>query len=99
MGHVYSIATEYRQEAAILQRSAELLGYRFRFCGIGEPWVGWGTKLVHYQRALERDLSNGDLAPNDPLMLIDGWDCAIIGPADEFRQKMASAPYSIDPVP
>lgn len=97
--HVLSIATEYRQEAAILQRSAELLGYRFQFCGIGEPWIGWGTKLVQYQRSLERDLCSGEMAPDDPVMLIDAWDTMIIGPADEFRHKMAHAPYAIDPVP
>jgi len=96
--HVLAIATEYRQEAAILQRSAVLLGYRFELCGLGQPWIGWGTKLVQYQKSLERDLRSGDMHPDDPVMLIDGWDCMLIGPASEFQHKMAMAPYAMDPV-
>lgn len=99
VAHVLSIATEYRQEAVILQRSARLLGYRFRFAGIGEKWIGWGTKLVQYRRALREGLESEEIAPNDPVLLIDGWDCAIIGPAKEFKQKMASAYYSNPDVP
>merc|ERR1719203_2480719 len=97
--HVLSVATEYRQEAAILQRSATRLGYRFQFCGIGDEWVGWGTKLVQYVRALERDMGRREILPDNAVVLIDGWDCMIIGPADELRQKMATPPYSEDPVP
>lgn len=94
-----SVATEYRQEAAILQRSATRLGYRFQFCGIGEEWVGWGTKLVQYVRALERDMDRGEILPTDPVMLVDAWDCAIVGSADEFREKLASIPYVEESVP
>lgn len=97
--HVLSIATEYRQEAVILQRCAHLLGYHFQFCGLGDKWVGWGTKLVQYERALARDLQQGGIAPDDPVLLIDGWDCALVGPAEEFQLKMASPPYAEHRVP
>jgi len=97
--HVLSIATEYRQEAVILQRCAKLLGYKFQFCGLGDKWVGWGTKLVQYRRALERGLGEGTIDPDDPVLLIDGWDCAIVGPAEEFKRKMASPPFSEVAVP
>ncbi|CAK0848115.1 unnamed protein product [Prorocentrum cordatum] len=96
--HVLSIATEYRQEAVILERCALLLGYEFQFCGLGEEWVGWGTKLVQYRRSLEKGLGSGSIAPADPVMLIDGWDCALVGPADEFCEKMASEASRIDEV-
>lgn len=92
--HVLAIATEYRQEALILQRCAQLLGYRLQFCGIGEPWGGWGTKLVQYRHALETNLRLGEIAQTDPVLLIDGWDCILVGPATEFQKKMASPPYS-----
>ncbi|CAE8691308.1 unnamed protein product, partial [Polarella glacialis] len=97
--HVLAIATEYRQEAVILQRSAQLLGYSFHFCGMREKWIGWGTKLVQYRRALKRGLKRGDIAATDPVLLIDGWDCAIVGPALEFSQKMASSPFADLDVP
>eukprot|EP00440_Ansanella_granifera_P032793 gb/GFBE01035579.1/.p1 GENE.gb/GFBE01035579.1/~~gb/GFBE01035579.1/.p1 ORF type:complete len:415 (+),score=49.22 gb/GFBE01035579.1/:1-1245(+) len=92
--HVLSIATEYRQEAVILQRSAKLLGYKFQFCGLREKWIGWGTKLVQYRRALRRGLEQGSIAPTDPVLCIDGWDCALIGSAQEFIDKMALPPFS-----
>lgn len=97
--HVLSIATEYRQEAVILERCAQLLGYSFQFCGLGDKWGGWGTKLFQYRRSLERDMRHGKIAPSDPVLLIDGWDCALVGPAEEFQQKMASPPYSTTSVP
>jgi len=97
--HILSIATEYRQEAVILQRCAHLLGYRFQFAGIGEPWIGWGTKLVQYDRALRQGIHDGEIGINDPVLLIDGWDCALVGPAEEFIEKMASPPFSLQKVP
>ncbi|CAJ1421564.1 unnamed protein product [Effrenium voratum] len=97
--HVLSIATEYRQEAVILQRSAKLLGYRFEFCGFRERWVGWGTKLVQYRKALRAGLAEGRIAASDPVLLIDGWDCAIIGPAEEFIEKMSQPPFADNPQP
>mmetsp|Transcript_21167 Transcript_21167/g.46679 ORF Transcript_21167/g.46679 Transcript_21167/m.46679 type:complete len:411 (-) Transcript_21167:86-1318(-) len=97
--HVLSIATEYRQEAVILQRCARRLGYHFQFVGLRDKWLGFGTKLVQYRRALSRGLQGGHIASDDPVLLIDGWDCAIIGPAEEFRRKMASAPYVETTVP
>eukprot|EP00434_Breviolum_minutum_P020292 symbB.v1.2.017895.t1/scaffold1392.1/size121922/2 len=92
--HILSIATEYRQEAVILQRSAKVLGYKFQFCGFRERWVGWGTKLVQYRKALRDGLAKGDIATSDPVLLIDGWDCVLVGPASEFIEKMASAPFT-----
>jgi len=92
--HILSIATEYRQEAVILQRSAKVLGYKFQFCGFRERWVGWGTKLVQYRKALRDGLAKGHIATSDPVLLIDGWDCVLVGPASEFIQKMASPPFT-----
>ncbi|CAE7225705.1 PLOD1 [Symbiodinium pilosum] len=92
--HVLAIATEYRQEAVILQRSARLLGYRFQLCGFRERWVGWGTKLIQYRKALQKDLASGRMAATDPVLLIDGWDCMLIGPATEFVEKMSLPPFS-----
>lgn len=97
VAHVLCIATEYRQESVILQKCAELLGYRYQMCGFGEPWVGWGTKLVQYQRALSSGLGK-EIAPRDPVLLIDGWDTAIVGPAEEFREKIANPQFSAHPV-
>ncbi|CAK9027316.1 2-oxoglutarate 5-dioxygenase 3 (Lysyl hydroxylase 3) (LH3) [Durusdinium trenchii] len=92
--HILSIATEYRQEAVILQRTAKLLGYRFQFCGFRERWAGWFTKLVQYQKELQAGLASGRIAQTDPVLLIDGWDCVLVGPASEFIAKMSAAPFS-----
>eukprot|EP00928_Gymnodinium_smaydae_P055883 TRINITY_DN39354_c0_g1_i1.p1 TRINITY_DN39354_c0_g1~~TRINITY_DN39354_c0_g1_i1.p1 ORF type:complete len:453 (+),score=68.17 TRINITY_DN39354_c0_g1_i1:131-1360(+) len=98
--YVFALATEYRQEAAILQRSARRLGYRLKFVGVGDPWVGWGTKLIQYRRALAEGLQpGGGLRPDDPVMLLDGWDTALIGPAEEFCEKMAGLTYGSENVP
>lgn len=97
--HILSIATEYRQEAVILQRSAKLLGYKFQFCGFREKWVGWGTKLVQYRKALRLGLAKGQIAASDPVLLIDGWDCVLVGPASEFIEKLSMAPFTDGPQP
>merc|ERR1740122_364250 len=97
--HVLAIATEYRQESVILQKCAELLGYHFQLVGFGKKWVGFGTKLVRYDEALRHGLGSCQIDPNDPVMLIDAWDCALLGPATEFLQKMKSRQYAECGVP
>jgi len=85
--HILAIATEYRQESVIMIRAAELLGYRYQMVGLGEKWLGWGTKLILFERSLRRGIGK-DIAADDPVLLVDGWDCALVGPADEFREKL-----------
>lgn len=97
--HILAIATEYRQESVILQKCAKLLGYTFHYCGFGQPWVGFGTKLVRYREALAEGLDQQRIQPSDPVLLIDGWDCALVGPASEFMEKMRAPPYSEHDVP
>eukprot|EP00927_Polykrikos_kofoidii_P051601 TRINITY_DN45397_c0_g1_i1.p1 TRINITY_DN45397_c0_g1~~TRINITY_DN45397_c0_g1_i1.p1 ORF type:complete len:405 (-),score=56.00 TRINITY_DN45397_c0_g1_i1:21-1235(-) len=96
--HVFAIGTEYRQESVILMKCAEQLGYQFELVGFREPWAGFGTKLVQYERALRRGIARGHLGKCDPVLLIDGWDCALVGPAEEFRAKMLKPPYDERPI-
>jgi len=95
--HVLAIATEIKQETLILQRCADRLGYTFQAVGLGEPWVGFGTKLVQYHRALKTRIGK-DIAPDDFVLLIDAYDTMLIGPAEEFLQKMSGAPYASHPL-
>lgn len=97
VAHVLSIATEYRQESVIMMKCAKLLGYTYKMVGFRENWGGWGTKLFQYERALRRGMHR-NISANDPVLIIDGWDCALVGPAEEFKRKMASEPYSSRPV-
>eukprot|EP00435_Cladocopium_sp_Y103_P015609 s2626_g3.t2 len=66
---------------------------------IREKWVGWGTKLVQYRKALQLGLETGRIAANDPVLLIDGWDCVLVGPASEFIEKLSMAPFTNGPQP
>lgn len=94
VAHILAIATEYRQESVLLLRCAAALGYRYQMVGFQAKWDGWVTKLVQYERALREGLAAGSIAPQDPVMLVDGWDTALVGPAEEFIRKMASEPYA-----
>eukprot|EP00438_Fugacium_kawagutii_P006033 Skav225615 [mRNA] locus=scaffold89:335667:344711:- [translate_table: standard] len=38
-------------------------------------------------------------AQSDPVLLIDGWDCVLVGPASEFIEKMSGAPFTNGPQP
>lgn len=94
VAHVLFIATEHRQESVILLKCAELLGYRSQVVGFKQKWEGWVTKLRRYETSLRESQESGQIAPRDPVMLIDGWDCALVGPAEEFKQKLAGEPYA-----
>ncbi|CAE7501512.1 PLOD3, partial [Symbiodinium necroappetens] len=89
--HVLACATEYRQETAILQRSAARNGFRFHTVGLGEPWKGFATKFLAYERTLRR-LLDTTLQPEDLVMLLDAWDTVILAPADELRAKLTAIP-------
>ncbi|CAK9063651.1 unnamed protein product [Durusdinium trenchii] len=88
--HVLACATEYRQETAILQRSAKRNGFRFHTVGLGEPWRGFATKFLAYERRL-RELRER-LPPEQLVMLLDAWDTVILGSVEELHQKMARLP-------
>eukprot|EP00931_Biecheleriopsis_adriatica_P092118 TRINITY_DN65940_c0_g1_i1.p1 TRINITY_DN65940_c0_g1~~TRINITY_DN65940_c0_g1_i1.p1 ORF type:complete len:387 (+),score=42.29 TRINITY_DN65940_c0_g1_i1:55-1215(+) len=96
--HVLAIGTEYRQESVIMSKCAKVLGYTYQLVGFREPWKGWVTKLVQYERALRERIDQKTIAPRDPVLLVDGWDCALVGPATEFREKMASTTYAQRPI-
>ena len=49
--------------------------------------------LLKGWQALKQGLCSGSMAPSDCVLLIDGWDCVLVGPASEFLQKMASEPF------
>eukprot|EP00931_Biecheleriopsis_adriatica_P044471 TRINITY_DN25438_c0_g1_i1.p1 TRINITY_DN25438_c0_g1~~TRINITY_DN25438_c0_g1_i1.p1 ORF type:complete len:391 (+),score=62.82 TRINITY_DN25438_c0_g1_i1:61-1233(+) len=91
--HVLACATEYRQETAILQRSAARNGFRFSAVGIGQPWRGFATKFLAYEKALQR-LQEKALAPDDIVMLMDAWDTVILGSAEELLAKVSSLPQN-----
>lgn len=90
--HVLACATEYRQETAILQRSAARNGYKFHAVAVGEPWKGFATKFVAYDHALEWLLSSGEVLPTDKVILTDAWDTVILGSAQELLQKLEGLP-------
>eukprot|EP00927_Polykrikos_kofoidii_P085376 TRINITY_DN9279_c0_g1_i1.p1 TRINITY_DN9279_c0_g1~~TRINITY_DN9279_c0_g1_i1.p1 ORF type:complete len:386 (+),score=60.20 TRINITY_DN9279_c0_g1_i1:243-1400(+) len=89
--HVLACATEYRQETAILQRSAVRNGFHFHAIGIGEPWGGFATKFLAYNRALER-LVGHEIERDDVVMLMDAWDTVILGSAEELLDKIDDLP-------
>lgn len=89
--HVLVCCTEYRQETAILQRSATSNGFHFHAVGVGEQWEGFATKFKAYDRAL-RYLIGKEVHPSDPVMLMDAWDTVILGTASELRDKIADLP-------
>lgn len=89
--HVLACCTEYRQETAILQRSAVRNGFTFHPVGLGEPWVGFATKFLAYERALLR-LVGYEIRPHDTVMLMDAWDTVILGSAAELHMKMGRLP-------
>lgn len=89
--HVLACCTEYRQETAILQRSAARNGFVFHAVGVGEPWRGFATKFLAYSEALQY-LMHGDGAsgckPEDVVMLMDAWDTVILGDVEELLAEV-----------
>ncbi|CAE7608881.1 PLOD3 [Symbiodinium sp. CCMP2592] len=66
-------------------------GFRFHTVGLGEPWRGFATKFLAYERTLRR-LLDTTLQPEDLVMLLDAWDTVILAPADELRAKLSAIP-------
>lgn len=90
--HVLACCTEYRQETAILQRSAARNGFRFHAVGVGQPWGGFATKFLSYEAALRRLVGSGKIRPDEVVILTDAWDTVVLGNAAELHQKLASLP-------
>jgi len=90
--HVFACATEYRQETAILWRSATRNGFIFHPVGVGEPWRGFATKFLAYERSLQGLIHSNEIRPDDTVMLMDAWDTVILGGVDEFLDKIAGLP-------
>lgn len=88
--HVLACATEYRQETAILQRSAARNGFRFHAVGLGEPWRGFATKFLAYEKKLQE--LRRKLPPDQLVMLLDAWDTVILGSSEELVGKMSQVP-------
>eukprot|EP00971_Amphidinium_carterae_P070042 1386036-Amphidinium_carterae.1 len=78
-------------------KCAELLGYHYHMVGFCKPWDGWVTKLREYELSLGAALQSGFIQVDDPVFLVDGWDCAVVGPAEEFRDKLQSEEYASKP--
>jgi len=91
VSHVLSCCTEYRQETAILQTSAVKNGFEFHVVGLGEPWGGFSTKFLAYQRALQH-LTGNVIHEEAVVMLTDAWDTVILGDADELKDKLKGLP-------
>jgi len=89
--HVLTACNEYRQETLILERSAAAHGYSFQALGLGAPWRGVGTKLTTYNEALRKLLDDDGMHPEEPVVLLDAWDTVLLGPAEEFREKLKEA--------
>jgi len=89
--HVLACATEYRQETAILWRSAERNGFTFHPVGVGLPWEGFATKFMAYVRTLN-GLVGRRIRSDDIVMLMDAWDTVILGSAEELLQKISWLP-------
>ena len=85
--HILSACNTYRQETVILERSAAVHGYSFRTVGLGEPFTGVGMKLILYDKALS-EMVGREIPPNEPVLLLDAWDTIILGPAEEFAEKL-----------
>lgn len=92
--HILACATEMRQETAILQRSALRNGFTFTPVGLGEPWQGFATKFLAYEKGL-MDLAEGGIGPDDKILLMDAWDTVILGTAEELLQKIAPLPRDV----
>lgn len=89
--HVLACATEYRQETAILWRSAERNGFVFHPVGVGEPWEGFATKFLSYLRTLH-GLIGRRIHADDTVMLMDAWDTVVLGTSQELHEKIAWLP-------
>jgi len=89
--HVLACATEYRQETAILWRSAERNGFTFHPVGVGEPWEGFATKFMTYLRTLQ-GLIGRRIHPDDIVILQDAWDTVVLGTSEELLQKISWLP-------
>ncbi|CAJ1326807.1 unnamed protein product [Effrenium voratum] len=87
--HVVSACNEYRQETLVLERSAEKHGYSFHVVGLGQPFTGVGMKLFLYDKAL-KELVGRQIPANEPVLLLDAWDTILLGPAEEFAEKLHS---------
>eukprot|EP00434_Breviolum_minutum_P019692 symbB.v1.2.017371.t1/scaffold1352.1/size234417/20 len=87
--HILSACNEYRQETLILERSAVVHGYSFQPVGLGQPFSGVGMKLFLYDKAL-KEMVGRQIPPNEPVLLLDAWDTIILGPAEEFVEKLHS---------
>jgi len=92
VAHVITCCTEYRQETAMLQRSATRNGFAFHAVGVGEPWGGFATKLLSYDAAL-KELIGDKIHPEDKVIVMDAWDTVILGTADELLEKTADLPH------
>lgn len=92
VAHVITCCTEYRQETAMLQRSATRNGFAFHAVGVGEPWGGFATKLLSYDAAL-KELIGDKIHPQDKVIVMDAWDTVILGTADELLEKTADLPH------
>ncbi|CAE7830638.1 PLOD3 [Symbiodinium necroappetens] len=88
--HILSACNAYRQETIILERSAAVHGYSFRAVGLGEPFTGVGMKLILYDKALT-EMVGRQIPPNEPVLLLDAWDTIILGPAEEFAEKLLAS--------
>mmetsp|Transcript_132923 Transcript_132923/g.413277 ORF Transcript_132923/g.413277 Transcript_132923/m.413277 type:complete len:305 (+) Transcript_132923:6-920(+) len=80
-----------RQETAILQRSAVRNGFAFHPVGLGEPWRGFATKFLAYERGLLQ-LLGSEIGRDDRVMLMDAWDTVILGSAEELLEKVRPLP-------
>lgn len=87
--HILTACNEYRQETLLLERSAEVNGYSFHVLGLGKPFAGVGMKLIWYDEALKK-LVGREIPANEPVLLLDAWDTIILGPAEEFHEKLSS---------
>jgi len=85
--HVLTCCTEYRQETAILQRSATRNGFAFHAVGLGKPWGGFSTKFLTYYAALHQLLASEEVRPDALVIVMDAWDTVILGDADELLHK------------
>eukprot|EP00931_Biecheleriopsis_adriatica_P074292 TRINITY_DN48386_c0_g1_i1.p1 TRINITY_DN48386_c0_g1~~TRINITY_DN48386_c0_g1_i1.p1 ORF type:complete len:525 (+),score=95.75 TRINITY_DN48386_c0_g1_i1:16-1590(+) len=87
--HILTACNVYKQETVLLERSALRGGYKFHAVGLGSEWHGLSTKLAVYDSALKARMGQ-EIAPEDPVMLMDAWDTVVLGPAEEFRAKLAA---------
>merc|ERR1712232_604763 len=60
--------------------------------GVGEPWGGFSTKFLAYERALRYLTEQEVILKDDPVILTDAWDTVILGTSAELRQEIAELP-------